>query len=153
MNSRHNWCVVLGLVRLMSPGPTAQEDPCRAFQRALEPVPHVVLTHRIGPIESMWNGEPPAMCEVKFETTDSVLAGAVVPDLVARQGSELQAAGWRMIPEILADGAGSGVHGIQRNGVRCVIGWEQPAYIDDDGSFVPSDTFSMVIQCRRIAPA
>jgi hypothetical protein len=53
-----------------------------------------------------------------------------------------------MIPELMADGAGSGVHGLRRGSTECVVRWNQPAYIDDDGSFVQSDTLTMLIQCR-----
>jgi hypothetical protein len=141
------WRVTAGMVHLLGGSPSTQEDPCREFYVVLDEVPHVALTSMDGPIESMWSGEPTAVCEVAFETTDSTLAGEVPPTFVAGPGSETHRAGWRMIPEIVADGPGSGVHGIQRNGVRCVIRWEQPAYIDDDGNFVQSSAFSMRIQC------
>jgi hypothetical protein len=55
--------------------------------------------------------------------------------------------GWRTIPEIVADGAGSGIHGIQRGPTRCIIRWEQPTYIDDLGRLVESESFTMSIQC------
>ena len=56
-----------------------------------------------------------------------------------------------------ADGAGSGIYGIERGSDLCVIRWEQAAYLDDNGEFVQSETFRMWIQCRdrdsRSAPA
>jgi len=139
--------LILGALLVTGASACRQPDACREFSQALEAIPQVALTTRTGPIESNWNGEPPAACEVAFETTDTVLAGAVVPDFVADAGSPTYEAGWRTIPDILADGPGSGVYGIERDGVRCVIRWEQPAYVDDDGTIVEGETFSMWIQC------
>jgi len=139
--------LIVGALLVAGTSACRQPDACREFSQALEGIPHVALTTRTGPIESIWNGEAPAACEVAFETTDAVLAGAVVPDFVADAGSATYEAGWRTIPDILADGPGSGVYGIERNGVRCVIRWQQPAAVDDDGTIVQSEAFSLRLQC------
>ena len=141
------WWVVLGLATSVGSGAALQEGPCGEFYAALQEIPHVSLTTREGPVESIWPGEPAAACEMAFETTDSILGGMVAPDFWAEPGTATYRAGWRVIPEILADGPGSGVYGIQRSGVRCVIEWAQPAYIDDDGASVRSEMFGMRIQC------
>ena len=54
-----------------------------------------------------------------------------------------------MIPAMMADGAGTGLYGIRRGNTVCVVDWEQPAYLDDDGNIVQSDTFTMRIQCEK----
>ena len=66
------------------------------------------------------------------------------------EGSEMHALGWRMSYGIGADGPGSGIFGIERDAVRCLVRWEQPAWIDDEGEFQQSDVFSMTIQCREV---
>lgn len=144
------WYVLLSMAPLPVTIQPSQEEPCRDFYRVLDTVPRLALATRSGPLESMWDGEPPAVCELKFETTDSILAGAVVPDFLAHPGSATYNAGWRIVPEIVADGAGSGIYGIQRNNVRCVIRRERPAYIDDDGALRQGDSLSMLIQCSIV---
>lgn len=128
--------------------PEGSDDPCDHFYDALAAVPHVALTRSAGPFESIWDRETYEGCEVAFETNDSIRAGSVAPDLFADPGTSMYLAGWRMSDGIGADGAGSGIHGVERGSVLCVIRWEQPAYIDDDGSFVESGTLNMWIQCR-----
>ncbi|MDH3271746.1 MAG: hypothetical protein OEN56_10455 [Gemmatimonadota bacterium] len=120
--------------------------PCDSFVESLARVPHVSLTTRTGRFESQWDGRSYDGCEVEFETHDSLSAGSI-PDLFATPDSELYGEGWRMSDGVGADGAGSGIHGIERGDDVCVIRWEQPAYIDDDGEFVQSDRFRMWIQC------
>lgn len=144
---------ILAMLGLLEPGvlarPQPQSDPCEDFQRALASVPHVSLTRRDGDMTSTWDGHDFRGCQIDFETNDSTLAGASVPQFWADDpDSDMYRAGWRTIPEILADGAGSGVYGVARRGTRCVVRWEQPAYIDDDGTFVQSETFDMLIQCE-----
>jgi hypothetical protein len=143
----HGGWMSLGMILAVRIMTSAQETPCEEFYRALEDVPHLTLALVSDSIQPIWSSEPAPACEVTSETTDSILAGAVSPDFLAEAGSTTYEAGWRLIPEILADGAGSGVHGIERNGTGCVVLWEQPAYLDDDGTFVQSDTFSLLIQC------
>jgi hypothetical protein len=140
------WAVVIGALN-SAWTPPDQVAACAEFERALDEVPHVALATRLGPIESIWPGEPVAACEVAFETNDSTRAGAAVPDFIPEPDNEMYRAGWRIIPEIGADGAGSGIYGIADRSVRCVVRWEQPAYIDDDGTFVQSETLTMLIQC------
>jgi hypothetical protein len=125
-----------------------QASPCDEFFEVLEAVPHVSLSRTAGPIEPTWAGEPPPECQVDFVTTDSILNGAMVPDFIADPETEMFRSGWRMIPEILADGAGSRVHGITREPIRCVVRWDKPAYLDDSGDLVQSQTTTMLIQCR-----
>ena len=146
MNHLQLWGLILGMVSPVG-APLDQVAPCAEFERALAEAPHVSLTSSVGPIVSIWPGEPAPACEVAFETNDSTLAGAAVPDFFPEPGNDMYRTGWRVIPEIGADGAGSGIYGIVGGGVRCVVRWEQPAYIDDDGTFVQSETFTMLIQC------
>lgn len=124
-------------------------DRCDELFEMLATVPHVSLVRSTGSFESIWDGATREGCELRFETNDSTLAGAMAPAFVAEPGSEVHARGWRMHPGILADGAGSGIHAIEKGDSLCVIRWEQPAYLDDDGEFVVSDTFTMSVQCSQ----
>ena len=121
--------------------------PCDDLYAMLQEVPHIQLDRINGPFESTWDGAEVEGCVIEFETTDSTLAGRVGPDLHADEGSDLFVRGWRMHPTILADGAGSGVYAIERGATLCIVRWEQPAYIDDSGEFVQSDTLTVLIQC------
>ena len=143
--------VHLGLTGLCiaAAAPTAVVGQCRLFYEALEGVPHTSLTIGTDGFTSIWDGETYDGCEVAFETNDSVRSGIAVPSFFADTGTRLHADGWRMRIDIGADGAGSGIHAIQREAVLCVVRWEQPAYIDDEGQFVQSDTLNIRIQCRN----
>ena len=123
---------------------------CEPLATALEPVPHVTLTVRTGDYESVWDGARHRGCEIEFETTDSLRADVPVPDFDAIEGSEMYRSGWRSSDRIRADGPGSGVFGIARDTVSCVVRWEQPSHLDDEGGIVTSETLSMKVQCRRM---
>ena len=147
MGWRYARWAILGGFAVMVAGAPLQDEPCGVFYLALEATPHTSLTRGVAPFEPIWPTEPAPACEVAFETDDSTLAGGTAPDFSAEPGTDLYQAGWRTIPEILADGPGSGVFGLQNASARCVVEWTQPAYIDDDGAFVQSDTLSIRIQC------
>lgn len=142
-----SWYVLPLAVWLCLGASVEQPDSCDDLFEMLAVVPHVSLTRNSGPLNSIWDRETVQGCEVAFETNDSIRNGAIAPTFLADPGTDMYLAGWRMIPEIGADGAGSGIHGIRRGPARCVVRWEQAAYIDDDGTFVESDTLTMLIQC------
>jgi hypothetical protein len=125
------------------------ESPCELFFTALENVPHVVLSMRTGAFVSTWDEMEYRGCEVDFETNDSLSEAVSVPSFDAIEDSEMYRLGWRMSEGIGADGPGSGVFGIERESVLCVVRWAQPAYLFDDGEIVQSETFSMKVQCRE----
>jgi hypothetical protein len=129
---------------------TEPASPCEPFFTALENVPYVVLSMSTGAFVSTWDGMEYSGCEIDFETNDSLSAGVSIPSFDAIQDSEMYRLGWRMSHGITADGPGSGVFGIERESVLCVVRWAQPAYIDDDEEFVQSETFSMKVQCREV---
>ncbi len=123
---------------------------CQPFLGPLEVVPYVELSVYSGVFESVWDEQRYHGCEIRFETNDSIRGGAVVPGFDAIDGSEMQRLGWRPSTGIGADGPGSGVFGIEKDTVACIVRWAQPAYIDDDGEFVESETLNMTIQCREM---
>jgi hypothetical protein len=102
-----------------------------------------------GSFVSIWDGTEYSGCEIEFETNDALRAGGPIPDFDAIQDSEMQRLGWRVAQGVGADGPGSGVYGIERDSVLCVVRWAQPAHIDDDGEIVQSETFNMTVQCRE----
>ena len=125
-------------------------DACVPFLAALEPVPHVTLTVKTGSFVSVWDGAEFRGCEIQFVTTDSLRGGMPVPDLDAIEDSDMYRSGWRETREVRADGPGSGFFGLERNEIACVIRWEQPSYLDDQGEIIQADTLSMQIQCRDL---
>jgi hypothetical protein len=128
--------------------PADASSPCDEFYDALAEVPHESLRTALGTFESLWDGGIHEGCEVEFQTNDSLRSGVSLPDFVPFADTEMYVAGWRMVNEIGADGPGSGIYGIRRESSLCVVRWEQPAYIDDDGDIVQSDTLRMWVQCR-----
>ncbi|MDH3426961.1 MAG: hypothetical protein OEM23_00870 [Gemmatimonadota bacterium] len=112
---------------------------------------HDSLSVRAGTFTSLYDGVEYQGCELRFTTHDSLPRTVPVPDFDALPDSEMYRLGWRMSREIRADGPGSGLFGIERESVLCVIRWAQPAYLADDGEIVQSETFSMTVQCRSTA--
>lgn len=131
--------------------PPAQDSelPCVFFEEALEAVPHLELRVSWDGFVSEWDQSEQSGCEVAFETNDSLSAGAPIPSFDAIEGSEMYRIGWRPSHGIGADGPGSGIYGVEKEAVQCVIRWAQPAHIDDSGEIVHSETHTMKIQCRR----
>jgi len=127
--------------------PVSGQAPCDDAFRVLQGAPHVSLERRSGSFESVWPGEPRAICEVTFVTNDSTLAAASAPSLEAAPGTVMHELEWRAIPEIMADGPGTSVFGIRKGSTRCIVEWEQPAYLDDDGDIVQSGTVTIVVRC------
>ena len=148
------WLVQLAVLHALGGAtpalPVEQTQPCDEFHQALLIVPHVALSRRVGVLEGLLRDQGAQGCEVAFETNDSTLGSAVVPDFMADPGNGTYEAGWRVIPEMVADGPGSGSFGIRRGPILCLVRWEQPSYIDDDGGFVQSETFTMLIQCASV---
>ena len=147
--------LVCSLVGGMSAGITSADtattrpDSCGYFFDALHAVPHESLSRRQGVYESTWDGKPYRGCEVTFVTTDALYGGTPVPTFEALPDSELYGLGWRMAPSIGADGPGSGIFGVEKGPVLCLLRWAQPAYLADSGEIVQSDTMKMTIQCRE----
>jgi hypothetical protein len=128
-----------------------QPDPCEYFYRALEAVPHDTLVRSSGEIVWLWDDTATQGCEIGFAVHDSIRGMVAVPEFDALDGSEMHALGWRMSDGIGADGPGSGIFGVERDAVRCLVSWAQHAWIDDDGEFRQSEWLSMTVQCRAAA--
>jgi hypothetical protein len=150
---RLNLLIVLGAWLFCSSADAGgqQPDPCERFFRALEAVPHDTLVRSSGEIVWLWDDTATRGCEVEFAVHDSTRGMVSVPEFDALNGSEMHVLGWRMSPGIGADGPGSGIFGIEKDSIRCLVQWAQPAWIDDDGEFQQSEWLSMTIQCRAAA--
>lgn len=123
-------------------------SPCRYFRDALAEIPHDSLTISSGEGVWLWHEGSYEGCQVRFVTHDSLTVGYEVPGFDAGEGSQMDRLGWRFMQEVGADGPGSGIFGIERGPVQCLVYYEQPAYIDENGEFWQSDTLKMTIQCR-----
>ena len=77
-----------------------------------------------------------------------MLSGRRVPDFEPLKGSEMYRKGWRMNNSFVADGPGTGVFGVEKESVLCLVRHEQPAYLDDYGNIIQSETLRITVQCR-----
>ena len=123
-------------------------EGCEYFFSVLKSVPHLELNRQVGAHKSLWDGKKYMGCEIKFVTDDKVLSGNRVPDFEAVEGSEMHRRGWRMDNSFVADGPGTGSYGIEKESVLCIVRHEQPAYLDDHGNIIQSETLSITVQCR-----
>lgn len=135
----------------------AADDPalsCGMFYNELSLVPHDRLVQNIGRLRSEnfvrgdFNG-----CEVIFASREELFKeGDSLPMFEPYEDSELYRQGWRFVNRYTADGPGSGVHGIVRNQVLCLIDWDQHAWINEAGEHEQSNLINMTVQCLP-APA
>lgn len=146
--------LVVGAVLIgTSPRSAAAQSPCDDLHEVLDPVPHVSLLRSDGRFDSLWDGSTKVGCQLRLETSDSILAGDSVPNLTAEPGTTLYLTGWRPEAGILADGPGSGIYGIRKGSTVCVIRWEQPTYVDDAGNIIQSNVLTVEAQCSAGASA
>jgi hypothetical protein len=101
-----------------------------------------------GAYKSLWDGKKYTGCEVEFVTHDKLLSGRRVPDFEPLKGSEMYRKGWRANNSFVADGPGTGVFGVEKESVLCLVRHEQPAYLDDYGNIIQSETLRITVQCR-----
>lgn len=123
------------------------EDPCEPFYRQLAAVPHESLFQREGPFTSLWFGAGAVGCEIVMVTSESRLGPSDLPPLNAAPGTPLHQAGWRLNPTYVADGAGSGVAGLEQDDTLCMVFTDQPAWYDESGSLVQSEHITVKVQC------
>jgi hypothetical protein len=135
-------------------GPCSQDpDPCQHFYATLEAVPHDTLTATSGEGTWLWHEQEYQGCQVRFVTNDSLSAGYEAPDFAPMEDSEIYRLGWRFTPGVGADGPGTSIFGIQRDSIECLVRWDQPAWIDDQGEHQQSDVLTVTVQCReRVEP-
>lgn len=128
---------------------TEEKNTCEYFFLSLESKPHEELTHRNGEYQSLLDGKKHTGCEIKFVTNDILLSGIKVPDFTPVEGSEMYRNGWRVNNSFSADGPGTSLLGVQKKTVLCLVGYNQPAYLDDQGNIIQSETLSITVQCRN----
>lgn len=123
------------------------ERACDTFVQILEPLPHESLFQRSGPFNSTWFKTGAFGCEMVMVTSQQRLAGQLLPDLSATPGTLLYQQGWRSQPTYLADGPGTGVAGIEKEQVLCLVYTEQPAWIDENGRHHLSSEIRIRVEC------
>ena len=129
----------------------SENNACRYFADRLEPVPHLNLKITADTYRSFRDTRTYTGCKLTFVTSDSLLAGYKdsIPRFQALEGTELYRMGWRMNDKYTADGPGTGVHGIEKDSTLCLVLYEKPAYLDDNGEIQSSETITLTIECRE----
>ncbi len=125
------------------------QDACQGIFVVLDSVPHEKLIRTAGKHQSLWDKKTYKGCEVKFVTNALLLSGKSAPNLEALEGTNMYSEGWRMDNSIGADGPGTGIFSIKKGLALCLVRHDQPAYLDDLGEIVQSDTLSITVQCRQ----
>lgn len=125
-----------------------QTDGCVFLFRILEAAPHRALSLEPGTHVSLYDGESYTGCQIDFEAVASELPAEDERLLSVGPGTDLYNRGWRLDNTIAADGPGTSLFAIRNETSLCVVDEAQPAYLDDDGEIVASDTLSITIQCR-----
>ncbi len=122
-----------------------QQDACRDYAEAMGAIPHVELTIEDQKEFQIYDGSTHQGCSVAVETKWSLVGDNF------RQHSVLGLAGWRQ-GGFIADGAGSSVYEMVRNGVFCMVGYDFMAYFDEQTDhLVSGDDLSMYADCAEKA--
>lgn len=140
-------CLLPCLLPTVSLHAETTERACDTFANSLEAVPHESLFQRSGPFNSTWFKTGAFGCEMVLVTSQLRLAGQTLPDLSAAPGTALYRQGWRQQPAYLADGPGTGVVGMEKGQVLCLVYTEQPAWIDDNGRHRQSSEIRIRVEC------
>ncbi len=138
------------LLSLLLATPTPAEvglEACEPFFQALNAVPHESIFQRSGPYTSAWFEAGAIGCTVVMVTSEQRLGDRKLPDLTAAPGTPLHQAGWRINQKYIADGPGTGVMGVEKDGILCLVYTDQPAWIDDTGRFMQSEQITIKVQC------
>jgi len=122
-------------------------DSCAPFFQALLQVPHESLVRHDGLFTSQWSQHCVEGCLLVMDTDQARLGSQSLADLSADPGTPLYQDGWRNNPSLSADGAGTGVVGLEREGALCLVFTEQPSFIDDNGKLVQSETVKVRVEC------
>lgn len=130
----------------------SENNGCRYFADRLDSVPHHKLEIKTGPYRSFRDNRTYNGCKLTFITSDSLLNRFeyTMPRFQAFDGTELYRMGWRINDNYSADGPGTGVHGIEKDTTLCLILYEKPAYLDDNGEIRSSESITLSIECREM---
>lgn len=120
---------------------------CQPFYLALQQLPHESIFQRDGFFNSQLFETSAYGCFLVMNTSESRLAGQSLPDLSGRPDSAFYEAGWRSNPKYLADGPGTGVVGLEKDDILCLVYTEQPAYLDDAGQIIQSRFIKVRVEC------
>jgi hypothetical protein len=122
---------------------------CDHFEKQFSAIPGAVVERNDGAFDSLWGHQRFDGCQVGFQVSDTTAGADPRTTAAALHPDSSVYAGWRRVPRIVADGPGSGVFGVMRGPVVCVVHWAQPAFVDDDGEVVDSETLEVLVQCRE----
>lgn len=124
-------------------------ETCQPFYQALEKIPHESIFQREGFFNSDYFGTTAKGCFMVMNTDDERLGEHLLPDFSAAPGSDLYLAGWRANPKYSADGPGTGVTGLEKDDVLCMVYYERPSYHNDDGTFVQDFHIKFKVECME----
>jgi hypothetical protein len=141
--------IVLVLISTITAGAVVDKNTCKPFYQALFAVPHESIFQREGFFNSQYFGTSAKGCFVVMNTDDNRLGNHPLPDFSAAPGSDLHQAGWQTNPKYSADGAGTGVTGLERDDALCMVYYERPSYYNDDGTFVQDFHIKFKVECME----
>lgn len=133
-----------------APGPAPDSQRiCNFFYDTLAPVPHLSINREQNQPLTDLDGKQYAGCRLIFNShTDLLGNNYPLPSFQAEAGTELFQQGWRPDDRYLADGPGTSQHGISKNSIRCIIDWDQQAWLDDQtNKIMQSDLINLEIRC------
>ena len=120
---------------------------CAPFYQSLQQVPHESIFQQDGLYPSQLFETGVTGCLVVMVTGEARLGTGELPDLNAAPGSALYQAGWRNNPSFQADGPGTSMAGVEKDGVLCLVYRQRPAYVDAAGRIVQHEYVQARVEC------
>lgn len=147
--------LLLMLVLLLPTAAVAEVTPetCAPFYQALNAVPHESIFQQDGLFVSQGFEIGVNGCMVVMVTDEVRLAGQALPDLSAEPGAPMFMAGWNPDSSYLADAPGTGVTGLEKDGILCLVYTEQQPYISDSGKIAENRSVRSRVECLDVEQA
>jgi hypothetical protein len=120
---------------------------CAPFYQALLQIPHDTLDHAEGPFTSEWSRHCVEGCVLTMLTNTELLGGQSLADLSGESGTPLYDEGWRSNPAYSADGPGTSLVGLEKDGALCLVFTLQPSFVDDTGKIIQDEAIKVRVEC------
>jgi len=120
---------------------------CAPFYQALLQLPHEDLQSSDGPFTSEWSRHCVEGCLLVMITNQSLLGDQSLADLSGEPGTPLYDEGWRSNPAYTADGPGTSLVGLEKDGALCLVFTSQPSFVGDTGKIIQDDAIKVLVEC------
>lgn len=125
-------------------------ETCTPFYQALNEVPHESIFQHDGLFASQGFEVGLIGCLVVMVTDEERMAGYALPEFSADPGTPLHQAGWRSDTRYIADAPGTGVVGLEKDGVLCLVYTQRQAAPVASGKIAQNVSIHSRLECLDV---